>query len=60
MIAAERAFIQDRRTRALSLKRQGLSAQDAGMQLSAEFKMKYADWRSMNVGGFVQRIYDER
>jgi hypothetical protein len=30
------------------------------MQLSAEFKMKYADWPTMNVGGFVQRIYDER
>jgi glyoxylase-like metal-dependent hydrolase (beta-lactamase superfamily II) len=60
LITSERAFINDLRTRALALKRQGVSAQDAGMQLSAEFKMKYADWPNMNVGGFVQRIYDER
>jgi glyoxylase-like metal-dependent hydrolase (beta-lactamase superfamily II) len=60
LITAERAFINDLRMRAIALKRQGVSAQDAGMQLSAEFKMKYADWPNMNVGGFVQRIYDER
>jgi glyoxylase-like metal-dependent hydrolase (beta-lactamase superfamily II) len=60
LITTERAFINDLRMRAIALKRQGLSAQDAGMQLSAEFKMKYADWPNMNVGGFVQRIYDER
>ena len=60
LIAAERAFIEDLRTRARALKGQGVSAQEAGVQLSAEFKMKYADWPNMNVGGFVQRIYDER
>jgi glyoxylase-like metal-dependent hydrolase (beta-lactamase superfamily II) len=60
LITAERAFIGDLRTRALALKRQGVSTQDAGVQLGAEFKAKYADWPSMNVGAFVQRIYDER
>ena len=60
LITAERAFISDLRMRALALKRQGVAAPDAGVQLSAEFKMKYADWPNMNVGGFVQRIYDER
>jgi glyoxylase-like metal-dependent hydrolase (beta-lactamase superfamily II) len=60
LIAAERAFIVDLRTRALALKGQGVSAQDAGMRLSAEFRMKYSDWPAMNVGGFVQRIYEER
>jgi glyoxylase-like metal-dependent hydrolase (beta-lactamase superfamily II) len=57
MIASERNFIADLQTRALALKRQGVSAEDAGKQLSAEFKTKYADWPSMNVSGFVQRIY---
>ena len=50
----------DLRARALALKRQAVSSQDAGMQLSREFTMKYSDWPNMNVGGFVQRIYDER
>ncbi len=59
MITSERGFISDLQTRALALKRQGISAEDAGKQLSAEFKTKYADWPSMNVASFVQRIYAE-
>ena len=59
LIAAERAFIADLQTRALALKRQGVSAQDAGTRLGAEFRMKYPDWPNMNVAGFVQRIYAE-
>jgi hypothetical protein len=43
----------------LALKRQGISPADAGKQLSAEFKTKYADWPSMNVAGLVQRVYAE-
>jgi hypothetical protein len=34
-------------------------AEDAGKQLSAEFKTKYSDWLSMNVAGFVRSIYAE-
>jgi glyoxylase-like metal-dependent hydrolase (beta-lactamase superfamily II) len=59
LIAKERAFIDDLRTRALALKRQGVSADDAGQQLSEEFKTKYSDWPSMNVTGFVKSIYAE-
>ena len=59
LIAAERSFISDLRTRARALKQSGVSAADAGTRLSAEFKMKYADWPNMNVGGFVQRVYAE-
>jgi glyoxylase-like metal-dependent hydrolase (beta-lactamase superfamily II) len=59
LISAERSFIADLQTRALALKRQGVSADDAGKQLSVEFKTKYEDWPSMNVGGFVQRVYVE-
>jgi glyoxylase-like metal-dependent hydrolase (beta-lactamase superfamily II) len=59
LISAERNFIADLQTRALALKRQGVSADDAGKQLSVEFKTKYADWPSMNVAGFVQRVYVE-
>jgi glyoxylase-like metal-dependent hydrolase (beta-lactamase superfamily II) len=59
LITAERNFIADLQRRALALKKQGVSAEDAGKQLSVEFKTKYADWPSMNVAGFVQRVYAE-
>src|SRR6202167_5783370 len=59
MVAAEKKFIGDLRTRALTLKQQGVSTDDAGRQLSAEFKAKYSDWPNMNVAGFVKSIYAE-
>jgi glyoxylase-like metal-dependent hydrolase (beta-lactamase superfamily II) len=59
LVSQERAFIDDLRTRALALKRQGVSADEAGKQLSAEFKTKYSDWPNMNVAGFVRSIYAE-
>lgn len=59
LVTKERAFIDDLRTRSLALKGQGVSADDAGKQLSAEFKTKYSDWPSMNVIGFVRSIYAE-
>ncbi len=59
LVSKERAFIDDLRTRALELKRQGVSADDAGKQLSTEFKTKYSDWPNMNVAGFVRSIYAE-
>jgi glyoxylase-like metal-dependent hydrolase (beta-lactamase superfamily II) len=59
LVTKERAFIVDLRTRALALKGQGISADDAGKQLSAEFKTKYSDWPSMNLAGFVKSIYAE-
>jgi glyoxylase-like metal-dependent hydrolase (beta-lactamase superfamily II) len=59
LVASERAFISDLRTRALALKMQGVSAEDAGKQLSAELKVKYADWPNTNVASFVRSIYAE-
>jgi glyoxylase-like metal-dependent hydrolase (beta-lactamase superfamily II) len=59
LIAKERAFIAELQTRALALKLKGVSMDDAGKQLSAEFKTKYPDWPSMNVAGFVKSIYAE-
>jgi glyoxylase-like metal-dependent hydrolase (beta-lactamase superfamily II) len=59
LVALEQRFISDLRTSALELKRKGLSADDAGRQLSTEFKTKYSDWPSMNVAGFVRSIYAE-
>jgi glyoxylase-like metal-dependent hydrolase (beta-lactamase superfamily II) len=59
LIIAERDYIADLRARALELKRQGVSAEEAGKQISLEFKAKYAGWPSTNVAGFVQRVYSE-
>jgi glyoxylase-like metal-dependent hydrolase (beta-lactamase superfamily II) len=59
LVAKERAFIDDLRTRALALKRQGVSADDAGKQLTEGFKIKYSDWPNTNVAGFVRSIYAE-
>jgi glyoxylase-like metal-dependent hydrolase (beta-lactamase superfamily II) len=59
LVAKEKKFITDLRTRALELKRQGKSADDAARQLAVEFKSKYPDWPAMNVAGFVHSIYAE-
>jgi glyoxylase-like metal-dependent hydrolase (beta-lactamase superfamily II) len=59
LVAQEKAFITGLRTRALELKRQGVNADDAGKQLTAEFKTKYSDWPINSVAGFVKSVYGE-
>jgi glyoxylase-like metal-dependent hydrolase (beta-lactamase superfamily II) len=66
LIAQERTFIVDMRRRALALKRQGLSAADAGKRLASDFQTAYPDWArnpdwpNLNsIPGFVQRVYAE-
>jgi glyoxylase-like metal-dependent hydrolase (beta-lactamase superfamily II) len=59
MVAMEKRFIAELRDAALALKKQGVTVDAAGTQLSAEFKTRYPDWPSMNVAGFVRSIYAE-
>ncbi len=59
LVAKEKAFIVDLRTRALDLKQQGLGADEAGRSLTAEFKTKYPDWPITDVTRFVKSIYAE-
>ena len=59
LVAQEKAFITDLRTRALDLKRQGLDADEAGKRLTVEFKAKYSDWPISSVSGFVKSVYAE-
>ncbi len=59
LVSKERAFMIDLRTRALALKRESVSAADAGTRLTAEFKAKYADWPINSVANFVNSIYAE-
>jgi glyoxylase-like metal-dependent hydrolase (beta-lactamase superfamily II) len=57
LVAAERSLISDIRTRALALKRQGMSAEDAGKQVSADLKTQHPDWPNTNAAGFVRSVY---
>jgi glyoxylase-like metal-dependent hydrolase (beta-lactamase superfamily II) len=61
LVSDERAFIADVQTRAVELRRQGVSKEAAGKQIAAEFKTKYPDWPNVErVSGFVERVWDEK
>ena len=60
LIGQERAFLIDLQTRALELKRQGTSVEEAGQMLMAEFKGKYSDWTGASaIPNAVRRVYAE-
>jgi glyoxylase-like metal-dependent hydrolase (beta-lactamase superfamily II) len=59
-IGTERAYILALQARALELKKQGVSADDAGKTITAELKAKYPDWPNPNnVAGEVMRVYEQ-
>ena len=50
----------DLQSRALELKRQGTPVEDAGKQLTAEFKAKYPDYDNIGIiVNAVRRVYAE-
>jgi len=59
LVAAERNLISEIRMRALALKRQGVSADDAGKQVSADLKMLHPDWPNTNAAPFVKSVFAE-
>jgi glyoxylase-like metal-dependent hydrolase (beta-lactamase superfamily II) len=59
LVTAERSLISEIRTRALALKSQGASADDAGKQISAGLKTEHPDWPNTNAAGFVKSVYAE-
>lgn len=59
LVTQEKTFMTDIRTRAQALKRQGVSVDEAGKQVSAELKAKYTDWPNTNVANFVRSVYAE-
>lgn len=60
LIGKERAFLADVQKRALELKRQGTSVEEAGKLVQTELKAKYPDWENMNpVPNVVRRVYEE-
>jgi glyoxylase-like metal-dependent hydrolase (beta-lactamase superfamily II) len=59
-IDTERSYILALQARALDLKKQGASADDAGKTITAELKAKYPDWPNPNnVAGEVARVYEQ-
>jgi glyoxylase-like metal-dependent hydrolase (beta-lactamase superfamily II) len=60
LVAAEHDLISEIRTRALALKGQGVAADEAGKQISAELKTRHPDWPNINAAGFVNSVYAER
>jgi glyoxylase-like metal-dependent hydrolase (beta-lactamase superfamily II) len=59
LVAAERSLISEIRDKALALKGQGVSVEDAGKQVSAELKAQHPDWPNTNAAGFVKSVYAE-
>ena len=60
LIAKERAFLVDIQARSLELRRKGVSADDAGRQITAEMKTRYPDWTTMGpTANIVTRVYAE-
>jgi len=57
LVAEERSLISEIRSRALALKGQSVSAEDAGKQISAELKTQHPDWPNTNAAGFVKSVY---
>jgi glyoxylase-like metal-dependent hydrolase (beta-lactamase superfamily II) len=55
----ERSFLAELRDHSLALKRQGESAEEAGRQITAEFKKKYPDWNIDDLTNFVKGAYAE-
>jgi glyoxylase-like metal-dependent hydrolase (beta-lactamase superfamily II) len=59
-IGTERAYLLALQARALELKRQGVSAEDAGKTVAAELRAKYPDWPNPNnIPGEVMRAYEQ-
>ena len=59
LVGAEQSLISEIRNRALALKGQGISAEDAGKQITAGLKTQHPDWPNTNAAGFVKSVYAE-
>jgi glyoxylase-like metal-dependent hydrolase (beta-lactamase superfamily II) len=60
LIAKQRTFLKEIQGRALELKRQGVSVEDAGRQMTEEFRKKYPGWLNTNfLPNAAMRIYAE-
>jgi glyoxylase-like metal-dependent hydrolase (beta-lactamase superfamily II) len=60
MLAEQRDFLNEVGIRSLQLKKEGVTAEDAGKRLTAEFKAKYPGYSNMNsLANLVKLVYQE-
>jgi glyoxylase-like metal-dependent hydrolase (beta-lactamase superfamily II) len=59
LVKEEHDLMSEIRTRGLALKKQGVSAADAGKQVSDALKAQHPDWANTNAGAFVTSVYNE-
>jgi glyoxylase-like metal-dependent hydrolase (beta-lactamase superfamily II) len=60
LITDERLVLRELQARARELKAQGVSAEDAGSTLTAEFDAKRSDWKGLgSIPTLVRRFYEE-
>ena len=59
LVSAEHDLIAGIRTRAQTLKRQGVSVDDAGKQITEDLKKQHPDWPNTNAAAFVKSVYAE-
>lgn len=59
LVDQERSFLAELRDRALAMKRQGTPAEQAGQQITADFKQQFPDWNIDDLTSFVRAAYAE-
>jgi glyoxylase-like metal-dependent hydrolase (beta-lactamase superfamily II) len=60
LVETDYQFFSQLQSRALELKKQGKSADDAGAALLTEFKTKFPDWQGLNaIPNVVKHVYSE-
>jgi glyoxylase-like metal-dependent hydrolase (beta-lactamase superfamily II) len=59
LVAEERDFIVELRTRTLALKNQGLTPEAAAEQVLPAIKQRFPDWPITSVAGFVRSIFSD-
>ncbi len=60
LIASQREVLRDLQRRTRELKAQGKTAEEAGQTLTAEFDVKYPDWKGVGgIPAIVRRFYAE-
>ncbi|MFT4112345.1 MBL fold metallo-hydrolase [Silvibacterium sp.] len=57
LVPEERRLIAEIRTSAIAMKAQGVSAEQAGAEISARLKQEHPDWHSTDASAFVKSVY---
>jgi glyoxylase-like metal-dependent hydrolase (beta-lactamase superfamily II) len=59
LVQAERNLIAEIRSSAIDLKKRGVSADQAGVEISAKLKQEHPEWRHTDASAFVRSVYQD-